>query len=524
MVEEALQVGSHRLLHQIGAGGMGTVWLAEHTTIGRRVAIKLLHHEYSLRPEMVTRFFNEARAAAAIADPGIVQIFDFGQHTDGRVYIVMELLEGEPLDQRLTRLGKLPVADALRIGRQVAASLGAAHARNIIHRDLKPENIFMQVDAEVPGGERAKLLDFGIAKLAGDGVTVMTNTSTIMGTPVFMSPEQCRGAGLVDQRSDIYSLGCVLFALVTGRPPFEARGAGEIIVMHVTQDAPKASSRTTGVPAAVDRLIARCLEKDPEDRFQSGAELANAIATVVGGTPPQVEKVPRSASSSPHDLPQIPSVTTTLSSASGAIPVYRPRSNRAVIGGTAAGLIALGTLIVVLATRSSSDDAPAAAAPPPAPTATTPSEAAKLPAAPKHEPAPAITRQEPVKPATDPIAETAARMGKLAGAFDAWSHEHPTATCPTADDLAFGDNTILTDAWKHPLVVTCTAQPSHQMIGIVSPGPDGVAGNADDVASWTFPEVAPLVKGKRWQPKSSSSKSKPKVPGDVDGDGIPDIR
>src|ERR1041385_6396596 len=191
---EGTQVGAYRVLHRIGAGGMGSVWLAEHTMLGRRAAIKVLHSTFSRDPAIVTRFFNEARAATAIDDPGIVQIFDFGEHVDGSAYIVMELLEGETLEQRLSRLGRLGVRDALRIMRQIASSLGAAHQRGIVHRDLKPENIFIVRDPEVPGGERAKILDFGIAKLTGDSI-VKTQTSSVMGTPIYMSPEQCRGAG-----------------------------------------------------------------------------------------------------------------------------------------------------------------------------------------------------------------------------------------------------------------------------------------------------------------------------------------
>src|SRR5688572_1863220 len=167
-MEPGAQIGAYRVLKQIGEGGMGAVWLAEHIALGRRAALKVLHAQYSVRPDVVQRFFNEARAATAIADPGIVQIFDFGNHTDGSAYIVMELLDGEPLDRRLARSGSLEVGDALRIMRQVASTLGAAHARGIIHRDLKPENIFMVRDPEVSGGERAKILDFGIAKLVGD--------------------------------------------------------------------------------------------------------------------------------------------------------------------------------------------------------------------------------------------------------------------------------------------------------------------------------------------------------------------
>src|SRR5262245_23764831 len=207
-------VGAYRLVRQLGAGGMGEVWLAEHTMIGRRAAIKVLHEAVSRRPEIVGRFFNEARAATAISDPGIVQIFDFGQHTTGDAFIVMEMLEGETLELRLRRSGALRVPDALRLLRQVAASLGAAHARGIVHRDLKPDNIFVVPDPEAVGGERTKILDFGIAKLAGQGVGVKTQTSAVMGTPTYMSPEQCRGAGEVDQRSDIYSLGCILYEIL----------------------------------------------------------------------------------------------------------------------------------------------------------------------------------------------------------------------------------------------------------------------------------------------------------------------
>src|SRR5262249_49239435 len=163
----------------------------------------------------------------------------------------------------------------LRICRQVASAVGAAHARGIIHRDLKPENIFMVRDPEVVGGERAKVLDFGIAKLAGElgAQQQKTSASAVMGTPHYMSPEQCRGAGKVDQRSDVYSLGCVLFALVTGHAPFTAEGTGEIIMQHMIESPPRPSTRALGVPAEVDELILRCLAKNPSERFESGTEL-----------------------------------------------------------------------------------------------------------------------------------------------------------------------------------------------------------------------------------------------------------
>ncbi len=255
---------------------MGAVWLAEHVMLGRQVAIKVLHREASVRPELVTRFFNEAKAATAISDPGIVQIFDFGQHSDGNAYIVMELLSGEPLDQRLGRMGRLALGPSLRILRQVAASLGAAHQRGIVHRDLKPENVFLVRDPEVAGGERTKVLDFGIAKIDSDR-SVKTHTKAVMGTPTFMSPEQCKGAGQVDQRSDVYSLGCMLFTLLAGRPPFEGDGPGDVIAMHLREPPPAPSTMVPGLPPAIDALVLRCLAKDRTQRFSSGTDLALAI-------------------------------------------------------------------------------------------------------------------------------------------------------------------------------------------------------------------------------------------------------
>jgi serine/threonine protein kinase len=278
------RIGAYSVVQQIGEGGMGSVWMAEHVMIGRRAAIKMLHAHISNQPDLTTRFFNEAKAAAAIQDPGIVQIFDFGQHTDGRAYLVMELLEGESLERRLARLGRLPLGEALRIMQQVAGSLGAVHQRGIVHRDLKPDNIFLVRDLVAECGERAKILDFGIAKISGAS-GMKTETSLVMGTPMFMSPEQCRGAGLVDQRSDVYSLGCVLFMLITGRPPFVAEGTGEIIAMHLREPAPAPSSLVPGVPHSIDALVLRCMEKDPSRRFASAADLADALMVAMTNAP-----------------------------------------------------------------------------------------------------------------------------------------------------------------------------------------------------------------------------------------------
>ncbi|HEU4727228.1 MAG TPA: serine/threonine-protein kinase, partial [Kofleriaceae bacterium] len=275
-------VGSYRVVRKIGEGGMGTVYLAEHTLLGRPAALKVLLREMSHREDLVTRFFNEARAATSVKHPGIVEIYDFGYHTDGSAYIVMELLEGESLSSRLRRAGVLSEARAVALCRQVGGALAAAHAKGIVHRDLKPDNIFVIRDPDIVDGERTKVLDFGIAKLTNDqpGQGSMTRTGMVMGTPAYMAPEQCKGAGHVDQRSDLYALGCILFELVCGRPPFVAEGAGEVMAHHICTPAPAPSSIAPVTPL-LEHIILRALAKEPAHRFGSAEEMVAALAAVV---------------------------------------------------------------------------------------------------------------------------------------------------------------------------------------------------------------------------------------------------
>jgi len=273
---------------------MGLVFLGEHTLLGRRAAIKTLLPTVSANHEIVERFFNEARATSAISDPGVIQIFDFGYHVDGTAYIVMELLEGEALSARIDRLGRLPLAEALRIAWQITGSLAAAHAHAIVHRDLKPDNIFLVGDAAAQGGERTKILDFGICKV-GTGNPTLTQSGTMVGTPDYMSPEQCRGAGDVDHRADIYAFGCLLFHMLTGRPPFLGDATGELIVAHLEEAPPAPSIYVAELPLAVDALLLRCLAKSPDDRYQSMTELQRVLGELYAeleGVEPTVPKVP----------------------------------------------------------------------------------------------------------------------------------------------------------------------------------------------------------------------------------------
>jgi len=472
------QIGAYRVLQQIGRGGMGTVWLAEHTILGRRAAIKVLHPTFTARPDIVTRFFNEARAATAIADPGIVQIFDFGYHVDGSAYIAMEMLEGEPLDRRLDRLDRLPCNDALRVIRQVASTLGVVHHSGIVHRDLKPENIFLVRDPEVAGGERAKVLDFGIAKLTGDQ-SIKTNTSAMMGTPAYMSPEQCRGAGQVDQRSDVYALGCVLFALLTGAPPFEADGAGEVIAMHLREPPPVPSSRVADLPPEVDAVMLRCLAKDPADRYASATELAAAIGRVLG----IVSSVSSpGAAPGPGSRPGDSLAATKWSSAG------RAPSNRAATGargtwtstGSApapeTGALKRRTLLAVIALAVVGGGAAALAVMRVGTTHAVP-EATAMTAPP------------------DPASGLAAQMTRVLTSMIAWSQSNAGAPCPTV--AALGPPVL--DPWGRPLEITCADQPANQIAGVISAGPDGALGTQDDIGSWQLGrEVTDLVHGARW--------------------------
>ncbi|HEY4177631.1 MAG TPA: protein kinase [Kofleriaceae bacterium] len=273
-------VGSYRITGKIAVGGMGTVYRAEHTLIGRVAAIKVLHPEMTTNKDIVNRFFNEAKATSTIKHPGIVEVFDFGHMESGHAYLVMEFLEGETLSQRMKQRGIVPEGEAAMLMRGVCGALAAAHMKGIVHRDLKPDNIFVVPEPESAMGERTKILDFGIAKLTDIGqVSSQTKTGAVMGTPTYMSPEQCRGAGEVDLRADLYSIGCMLYELVVGRPPFAVQGAGELLGHHLFVE-PEPPSRHGRVSPQMEALIMTLLRKKPEERVQTALELGQHLVHI----------------------------------------------------------------------------------------------------------------------------------------------------------------------------------------------------------------------------------------------------
>jgi Protein kinase domain len=360
-------IGNYRVVSELGKGGMGVVYVAEHTQLGRRAALKMLLPQFSSDETIVQRFFNEARAASTIAHPGIVEIYDFGRHTDGRAYLVMALLEGETLQERMARAPLAPVEGATIVA-QVAGALAAAHGRGIVHRDLKPDNIFLVPNELMPYGVQAKLLDFGIAKLTDDHVSFKTQTGSLIGTPAYMSPEQCMGRSDVDHRTDLYALGCILCHVLCGRPPFISdAGAGPLIAAHLRDPAPDPRVFAPHLSDPLAHIVLRLLEKEPAARFQSALELRDALmlagANISATRPMQAETQPTTGR---HRGPDAYSPTTA--SGSAAQVVAKPVKARRAGAWIALGLVAIAGGAIAVVMVSSKDVEPAAnplPAPPP---------------------------------------------------------------------------------------------------------------------------------------------------------------
>jgi eukaryotic-like serine/threonine-protein kinase len=282
----ALIAGKYRIEHLIGRGGMGSVWAATHIGLGQLVAVKLISRRYATSREARQRFDMEAKAVAQLRSRHVVQVFDNGETEDGTPYIAMELLEGESLDQRIAKGGPMPVDAVVRIANQVSRALTRAHAVGIVHRDLKPENIFL-THSQDDDEEIAKVLDFGIAKIKRtDGSnSSSTRTGAVLGTPLFMSPEQARGLKTVDHRTDVYSLGMVIYMMLTGRPAISGDSFGDILVAICTQPLPPICSVAPWLPPSFEAWFQRACAREPGDRFQTPEQLMEGLAAAAGGRP-----------------------------------------------------------------------------------------------------------------------------------------------------------------------------------------------------------------------------------------------
>jgi serine/threonine-protein kinase len=394
-------VGNYRVTKLLGEGGMGAVYLGEHPVIGRKVAIKVLHTALAADKDIVARFFNEARAIHLIGHPNIVEILDFGQTPDGQPYFIMEFLTGEALSEVVSR-GAISAPEVAHIADQMCRALAAAHAKGIVHRDLKPHNVQL---IEKDGEPFVKILDFGVAKIlsAPDGSqSVKTRTGSLMGTPLYMSPEQCKGAGLLDHRTDIYSLGVMIYEMLAGRPPFMAEGIGELFAKHMLEDAPNLLDFAPQTPPTMAAAVMKSLNKELDDRFSSMEEFRKGLLGEIAVAASAATKAPgmpkRAAATAAGMRPVNVAATmspqaqsTTLSSATSEIDdelAPKKKKTGLFVGVGIAAVAAIG--IIVVMSKSSEAPKPVAAVPaPPAPPVVPPAPPAKTTVTVRFEASPA---------------------------------------------------------------------------------------------------------------------------------------
>jgi serine/threonine-protein kinase len=397
--EHAVIAGRFRLNHQIGRGGMGSVWHATHLGLDIPCAVKFIEGQYAPMAEAQTRFEREAKAAATLRSPHVVQILDHGV-CEGTPYIAMELLEGEDLGKRLQKAGKLAPRDTHGIVMQVCRALSKAHALGIVHRDLKPDNIFLVRDDD---REIAKVLDFGIAKrdqntLHGSN----TKTGAMLGTPYYMSPEQAQGTKSVDFRSDLWSLGVIVYQCVTGLLPFESEALGDLLMKIIVNPLP-VPSQLADVPLGFDAWWARAASRDPTARFQSARDFADSLGLVCGisqlsGVTDRSEIYGGAGHAGPQGAPGMAtppgggparplssttggSMVQTFNYGDDATPLVPKRAVPLGLlvagGGLAAALVVVG---VILASRGKPSPNASASGPPPAETVVPMASSAAFPA------------------------------------------------------------------------------------------------------------------------------------------------
>ena len=274
-------IGNHRVTARIADGVTGTVYRAEHTVIGRAVAIKFLRAEYSTDPRLVQRFFSQLRAISALEHPNIVELFDFGYHRDA-AYLVMEFMEYETLDMRIRRDGRMRMSFALQLVRQVNDALTAVHGAGLMHENLAADNIAILPDPAMPGGERAKILDFGLATLLTDPATGARQVRNEAELPYYSAPEQLAGPEDVDHRADLYALGVIWYQMICGRKPFVSRDVMELMDQLLSVEPVPPRALIPAISREVEEVVLRLLAKQPAARVQSAVALADALDELQG--------------------------------------------------------------------------------------------------------------------------------------------------------------------------------------------------------------------------------------------------
>ena len=396
-----------RVEREIGRGGMGAVYEVEHTALGKRFAAKVLSRRAGKTG--LERLRHEARVTGGLQHENIVSVTHLGETPDGEPFVVMELLRGQSLGDWLQELRhghEAPVApdrEVRVILEQVLSGMSAAHKQRIVHRDLKPDNIFLVQRGDYP---QAKIVDFGIARvLAESDAPRLTQEGQIIGTPMYMAPEQATDMGKVDARSDVYSIGCIAFELLTGRAPFEGNSSMAVLVAHATQDPPSLAARRPDLSPAVAQVIMRALAKDPDERYAHAGKMLSAWQRAWGGPmsvrsvappPPESDRPP--VSEAALRAGAVPALATTVRSEDSdevfhATPAEpRPRAAVALVIGAIGALLGLGALAwVALSPAPSSPNEPAAAA-------TTAPHPPNQPTRPEPQPGPVEQRDQPEEP------------------------------------------------------------------------------------------------------------------------------
>jgi len=366
--------GKYRLDALIGEGGMGSVWSATHLGLNQAVAIKFISREFVRSAEALRRFDAEAKAAAALKSRHVVQVFDTGTLEDETPYIAMELLHGESLQTRVHRGGPVPLAEAVEILTQASKALGRAHAAGIIHRDIKPDNIFL-AQSNDDDSYLVKILDFGVAKMGAgsneQGSQGATRTGAVLGTPLYMSPEQARGLKTIDQRTDLYSLGLVAYTMFTGNLAFSSESFGDLLLQICTAPLPQLCASAPWLPPTVEAWFAKACAREPQDRFASAQEFADALRAAAGA-PGQTRGPPLEITGG-YGAPGGPSVNSHVAASSTSSGISRtgegfvvPGTGKRQIGIAIAAVSVLvgGAIVaaVVASGRGSSGAAHAAAA------------------------------------------------------------------------------------------------------------------------------------------------------------------
>jgi len=429
------ELGNHVVGELLGEGGMGAVFAGQHRFLGTRVAIKVLHGSFASDTGATQRFFQEAKASIDIGHPSVIKILDFGQSPTGELYLVMELLDGLSLKQALAANGAFTETDTVRIASAICDALAAAHAKGITHRDLKPDNVYLLRDGGV------KVLDFGIAKVAS---TSSTQTGALLGTPIYMAPEQCRDAKLVGPHTDVYAMGVMLFEMVTGQPPFNG-SLHELLAKHLFETPPRASTLVKVSPE-MEALILSCLEKQPEARPSSMALVRDRLRSLTTLTMGGAITLPAPLAA----MPAVPGGTTTLSRATGESLSRPPAPKRsgALVGGALLVVALAAGLAFVWRAKSTSAppvDKPVAAVEKLAPPVEKPAvEKPPAPAPPAEKPSAPATVQVVVR--SDPAGATLTVDGAVVGTTPAVVKVAPPKEVQLARDGYQPTREILTGA------------------------------------------------------------------------------